>query len=57
MSQVDETTGDGGENESPKSYKISFMQMAADDVNDLLVDQPEGVNPTFSRALQKRASM
>jgi len=55
--QVDEITEEGGEDGSTKSYKISFMQMAADGGNDLIVDQPEGVNATFSRALMKRASM
>ncbi|CAM9091066.1 unnamed protein product [Scytosiphon promiscuus] len=42
---------------APKSYQVSLMQMAADDVMDLLVEVPDGVNPTFSRALMKRASI
>lgn len=55
--QVDEVAEEGAEPMSSKSYKVSLMQMAADDGTDLLVGQPEGVNPTFSRALNKRASM
>lgn len=55
--QVDEIVEAGAEPGSSKSFKVSLMQMAADDDTNLLVDQPEGVNPTFSRALMKRASM
>lgn len=55
--QVDEIAQEGAEPGSSKSYKVSLIQMAADDDTNLLVDQPEGVNPMFSRALNKRASM
>lgn len=56
--QVDEVPAEeGAEPVVPKSHKISLMQMAADDEMNMLVDQPEGVNATFSRALMKRASM
>eukprot|EP00752_Nemacystus_decipiens_P009122 g8146.t1 len=54
---VDEITEEGADAGSSKSYKVSLMQMAADDDTILLVDEPEGVNATFSRALVKRASM
>ncbi|CAN0542019.1 unnamed protein product, partial [Ectocarpus sp. 12 AP-2014] len=40
------------------SHKVSMLQMAADeDGMQLLVEKPEGVNDTFSRAMTKRASM
>ncbi|CAN0437123.1 unnamed protein product [Ectocarpus sp. 12 AP-2014] len=40
------------------SHKVSMLQMAADeDGMQLLVEKPEGVNDTFSRAMTKRASI
>eukprot|EP00903_Cladosiphon_okamuranus_P013524 g12596.t1 len=57
--QVDEIVEESTASEpsKSKSYKFSMIQMAADDNTNILVDQPEGVNPMFSRALMKRASM
>lgn len=55
---MQEITQEGtGEADAPQTYTVSLMQMAADDVMDLVVEAPDGVNPTFSRALMKRASM
>ncbi|CAB1105023.1 unnamed protein product [Ectocarpus sp. CCAP 1310/34] len=40
------------------SHKVSMLQMAADeDGMQLLMEKPEGVNDTFSRAMSKRASI
>lgn len=58
--KVEDVTGDDVPAETPKQYEVALQQMATDEgmgIWDLVVDQPAGVNPFFSRTAMKRASM
>lgn len=48
------------EDGAPKVYKVGLQQMDSDIAAgewDLVVEQPEDVNPAFSRAAMRRASV
>lgn len=56
---MENQTEDSAEAGAAMQYKVALHQMSSDEGVewDLVVDQPEGINPAFSRALSKRASM